>query len=201
MPTISPTAAPSTTHPTELPALLLRPAVDSRPEALDWPAPPQCADPVPPTQPSLRFEQEEEMLSGPPRPGRGPVTVDAEPSGSVTEEARAACERQALRWAPWFAQLLVEALEGRRSHDALGCWLDEWVLAEVSRRARLRRRERLRRAAPTPPLTVTSVRAQVASSEVMEVAAHLRRGQRSLACAFRLSRTGPRWRCVALELG
>ena len=111
-------------------------------------------------------------------------------------------EEQARTWAPWFAQLLIEALDGRRPLEPLGHWLDEWVLAEVGRRVRVARRAHRRTPSPSarPPARIVSLRTQFSHPRVLEVAVHLRRGRRSYASAFQLRRVGERWRCTALEL-
>ena len=181
--------------------LLLRPAVDARPPALPWVRLPP-SDPVPPDQPPLRFDEELALQTGPPAPAATrSVSIDTVPAGVDPARARE-LEEQARTWASWFAQLLVEALDGRRSLEPLGHWLDDWVLAEVSRRVRQQSRARARTPSttPQPPGSVVSLRAQFSHPRVLEVAAHLRRGRRSYACAFQLCRVGPRWRCTALEL-
>jgi hypothetical protein len=129
------------------------------------------------------------------------VSVDTVPAGVDPVRGRE-LEEQARTWAPWFAQLLIEALDGRRPLEPLGHWLDEWVLAEVSRRVRMQRRVRLRTPGATyqRPATIVSLRAQFGQPRVLEVAAHVRRGRRSYAWAFQLHRIGERWRCTALEL-
>ena len=127
--------------------------------------------------------------------------MDTVPAGVDPVRARE-LEDQARTWAPWFAQLLAEALDGRRPLEALAHWLDEWVLAEVSRRVRVQRRARQRTPAPAPqpPGTIVSLRTQFTHPRVLEVSVHLRRGRRSHAQAFQLRRVGDRWRCTALEL-
>jgi len=186
------------------PPLALRPAVDARPPALSWSAGPVLPDPPSPDQPPLQFVEQPEEI-GPPAPSRARVTVDTEPVGIVPvlePIIGRELEAQARTWAPWFAQLLVEALDGRRPLEPLGHWLDEWVLAEVSRRVRVRRRARLRTPVPggQPPGRIVSLRTQFSHPRVLEVAAHLRRGRRSHAWAFQLRRVEDRWRCTALEL-
>jgi hypothetical protein len=86
--------------------------------------------------------------------------------------------------------------------EPLGHWLDEWVLAEVSRRVRMQRRARQRTAAAIQqsPATIVSLRTQFSQPRALEIAAHVRRGRRSQAWAFQLRRVGERWRCTALEL-
>ena len=182
--------------------LALRPAVDARPPALSWSAGPFLPEPAPPDQPPLQFvEQPEPIGPSAPSPSRTLVTVDTVPAG-VDQALGPELEEQARTWAPWFAQLLIEALEGRRPLEPLGHWLDEWVLAEVSRRVRVQRRARLRAPAPESQLPgrIVSLRTQFGQPRVLEVAAHLRRGHRSHAWAFQLRRVGDRWRCTALEL-
>ena len=185
--------------------LRLRPALDPRPPALEWSGPLTATIEVPPDQLPLL------LVETPPTPGRidsagppgtacPPVRVDPVPAG-FEALARPEAYEEARTAVRWFAQLLTEATDGRRPLDALGCWLDEWVLAEVSRRVRLQRARRPRTptAAP-PPSVVSSLRAQLTTPTTLEVAVHLRRGRRSSAMAFRLDRADRRWRCTALEL-
>jgi len=184
------------------PPLALRPAIDARPPALSWSGTSVPPEPVPPDQPPLQFTEQLDRVGPPSRtPSRDLVVVDTVPAG-VGRVLGAELEEQARTWAPWFAQLLIEALDGRRSLEALGHWLDEWVLAEVSRRVRVQRRAQLRTRSPSPrpPARVVSLRTQFSHPRVLEVAAHLRRGHRSHAWAFQLRRVGERWRCAALEL-
>ena len=184
------------------PTLALRPAVDTRPPAEAWPGLRLHVLDVSPDQPRLRLvDDDDELPAGRPVPSRVALSVDVSPAG-VDPRLGTELEDQARTWAPWFAQLLVEALDGRRPLEPLGQWLDEWVLAEVSRRVRVRLRTRPRAgaAAPQLPATVVSLRSQLTRPRVLEVSAHLRRGRRSSALAFQLVRVGDRWRCSAVEL-
>lgn len=188
-----------------LPTLTLRPAVDTRPPAEPWSGVSAWRDIDAQNQPPLRLIEDvepEPLLAGAPKPARLPVTVDLEPAG-VPPEHQAELVDQARTWAPWFAQLLVESIDGRRPLESLGHWLDEWVLAEVTRLVRVRRRLRTRSPATPPPApaAVASLRSQLVDPRVLEVAAHLRRDRRSSALAFRLVRRGERWLCTALRAG
>ncbi len=190
-----------------LAAALLRPAVDGRPPAEQWSGVGAARPITPPDQPPLRLVEaveEADSDSYLPAPARAsvPITVDPTPAG-VEPDRAAELTKQAQTWAPWFAQLLAEAIDGRRPMESLGRWLDEWALAEVSRHARLQRRERTRRqtTSPLPLATVSSLRAQFTHRRVLEVAVHVRRGRRSLAWAFQLICVGERWRCTAVSLG
>ena len=185
---------------------LLRPAIDSQPPAEQW-AGIGTHQVVPPDQPRLRLvedsdESDADLFLHAPAHAAVPITVDLTPSGATSVQAAGLAE-QAQTWAPWFAQLIAEAIDGRRPIESLGRWLDEWALAEVSRHARLQRRERARHPATTPmPLaSVVSLRTQFTHRRVLEVAVHVRRGRRSLAWAFQLIGVGDRWRCVAVALG
>ena len=186
-----------------IPSLALRPAVDARPPADQWSGFQGRLAETSPHQPALRLVdvETEGLLSAQPTPPRLPVRIDLSPAG-VDPCHTSELEDQARTCAPWFAQLLVEALDGRRSLEPLGRWLDDWVLAEVSRRVRARRRLRTPSSAAPPPgrTTVVSLRAQLAQPRVLEVSAHLRQGPRSTAMAFRLVRSGRRWRCTELAL-
>lgn len=193
--------------------LAIRPAIDARPPADSWIGFSRCPVDVPPDQPPLRLvhprpdtdtdvdTESTELLTGQPGPTRVPLTVDTSPAG-VESSLAAELEAQARTWAPWFAQLLAESLDGRRSLEPLGRWLDDWVLAEVSRRVRMQRRARAHgTSAGSLPAAVSSLRAQLTHPRVLEVSAHLRRGPRSTALAFQLVRRGGRWRCCALAAG
>lgn len=187
-----------------VPAVALRPAVDSRPPPEPWFVEAGRQQFVPPNQPPLRLLDDGDPvpLTVAPTSARIAITVDVVPAAANPDGAADLIE-QACTWAPWFAQLLVEALDGRRPLEALGRWLDEWVLAEVSRCVRLQRRARTRTAAgsSTAPAAVASLRTQLVGPGVLEAAARLRRGRRSFALAFRLTRRGQRWRCTALQAG
>ncbi|MFT4166267.1 MAG: Rv3235 family protein [Microlunatus sp.] len=185
---------------------LLRPATDCRPPAEQWVGigPHQVA---PPDQPRLQLiegskEGDPDLFLRAPTRAAVPITVDLTPAGVATAQAAGLAE-QARTWAPWFAQLLAETIDGRRPLESLGRWLDEWALAEVGRHARLQRRERARRqtGSPVPLATVASLRTQFTHRRVLEVAVHVRRGRRSSAWAFQLICVGDRWRCTAVVLG
>ena len=185
------------------PPLALRPAVDARPPALSWSwRPASC--PTRPRPISRRCSSSSSRIRSGRRRRHRPralVSVDTVPAGIDPVLGRE-LEEQARTWAPWFAQLLVEALDGRRPLEALGHWLDEWVLAEVSRRVRVQRRARRAR----PP----AVPSRPAGSSRCERSSATRRCWRSPrtcdgvaarhAWAFQLRRVGDRWRCTALEL-
>ena len=188
-----------------VPALSMRPAVDTRPPAQPWVGAPETTGLIPANQPTLHLvlsaasdepSAGAAVLATPSVLARMPLTVDVVPAGADSDQQPALVE-QAHTWAPWFAQLLVEALDGRRPLDSLSRWLDEWVLAEVSRRVRLLHRARLQ-GRPVPPASVVSLRTQFTHRRVLEVAVHLHRGGRSVAWAFQLVRLGERWRCTAL---
>lgn len=187
-------------------SIVIRPAVEARPPADVWRLDGRCAVEVSPDQPQLCLVEPEpdsgdELVSRPPTPTRVPVTVDTSPAGAGPQVAVELAE-QARTWAPWFAQLLTESLDGRRSLEPLGRWLDDWVLAEVSRRVRVQSRARAHGRDPgAPPAAVVSLRAQLTHPRVLEVSAHLRRGRRSTALAFQLVRFGERWRCCAVSAG
>lgn len=186
---------------------LLRPAIDSRPPAEKWSGIGAAHQIAPPDQPRLRLVEAPEesdsdlFLRAPSRPAV-PIIVDPAPAGVASDQVADLVE-QAQTWAPWFAQLLAEAIDNRRPTESLGRWLDEWALAEVSRHARLQRRDRARQQStrPVPLATVVSLRTQFTHRRVLEVAVHVRRGPRSSAWAFQLICAGDRWRCTAVALG
>ena len=184
-------------------AVRLRPAVDSRPPAEQWSGLGVRRQLAPPDQPALRLieELDPDPLPVPPERTAVPITIDVTPAGVDPAQTGELVE-QAQTWSPWFAQLLAEAVDGRRPMESLSRWLDEWALAEVSRHARLQRRERTRHPAASLPLAaVASLRTQFVHRRVLEVAVHVRRGRRSLAWAFQLICVGDRWRCAAVALG
>lgn len=185
------------------PTLALRPALDTRPAAEVWPGLQRDALGASPDQPRLRLveDDQDDLLAGQPVQARVRLSVDVVPAG-LDPRLGPELEDQARTWAPWFAQLLAEALDGRRPLEPLGQWLDEWVLAEVSRRVRVQRRTRSQTGSAPPllPAAVVSLRSQLTHPRVLEVSAHLRRGRRSSALAFQLVRSGDRWRCSAVEL-
>ena len=184
--------------------IVIRPAVDARPPADVWLSTSHRPVDVSPDQPALRLvdaDTVEELVTAQPAPTRVPLVVDTCPAG-IDQRSSAELEEQIRTWVPWFAQLLTEALDGRRSLEPLGRWLDDWVLAEVSRRVRLQRRARANSSATAPPpAAVASLRGQLTHPRVLEVSAHLRRGRRSTALAFQLVRLGDRWLCSALSVG
>lgn len=89
------------------------------------------------------------------------------------------------------AGALVETLASRRPLHQLEPWLSPDVLALV---------ERLRAAPTSRHLALRSLRVQQPRPEVIEVALHLRQGERSRAAAMRLVRLDDRWRITQLAI-
>ena len=97
---------------------ILRPAVDGRPPAEQWAGVGAAHLIAPPDQPRLRLVDEVEEIESDPLLGAParlavPITVDLTPAG-VEPDRAAELTEQAQTWAPWFAQLLTEAIDGRR---------------------------------------------------------------------------------------
>lgn len=185
------------------PQFEFRPAPVSQPPADQWTS--ISRDLPTANQPALQLVGED---SAPLRPGSAAVRVDLT-AAAIPAAAGAALTAEAEQWAPWFAQLLTEALAGRRRLDALSHWLDDWVLAEISRRVRLRFRDQHRQ--PTRSIRgskvtrvdlarVDSVRAQFSRTTQLETTAVVRIGGQIEACAFQLVKVAGRWRCTTLEL-
>lgn len=175
---------------------LIRSAVDTRPPFLTWlrPTPPI------PSQPTLDFTP--------------PQLADPGSVGPVPEPGWMAAPDpllpNATSWSTSLAQALVETLLGRRAPAQLSRWVDAPVLSAITtyrRRRVLAGRSEVGRPTlgpemqPTTVVLVHSVRVQHPTSQVAEVSAHLKRGRRSLAIAFRLEAQHGRWLCTALEVG
>jgi hypothetical protein len=93
---------------------------------------------------------------------------------------------------------MIQALLGQRPVSQLNRWVVEDVLGAISifQRRRLRVSGRI-----AESLALRSIRIQLLTPEIAEVAAHVIIGKRSVAVAFRLEALGDRWLCTALELG
>ncbi len=179
-----PTCAPPHPH--------VRAVNDGRPACHTWArSSPACGD-----QPTLAFDLEAGTALGPPKLTAQQVHAvrppwSARPSALLPD---------AQTWSASLAQALVETLQGRRPVGQLSRWVDERVLATL--KVALRHRQaRVGVARSARPATLRSVHIQFPQPEAVEVSAHVRIGQRSVALAFRLEAWNDRWLCTALELG
>lgn len=137
---------------------------------------------VPSLQQPLELETEE--LVAPPAP--------------ATWAAVAAEELpDAQAWATTLAQVVVEALQGRRGVSQLIRWVDERVLAEVTLRVRQRRAA----GRSSQPAACVSIRVQHPAPRRAEVTATISYGDNVAAIALRLEGCQQRWLCTALEIG
>jgi hypothetical protein len=177
--------------PTEVPALHVRPLVESRPPARSWQPPPLVS--VPPDQPALDLSEPSEVdRVGPHGPGVRVTVVQAR----WTARPRLGLP-DAGEWSASLVVAVVQALLGQRPIAQLNRWLADDVLAAVSRQQRRHR--------SNPPRSVVrvglgSVRVQHPHPEVAEVSARLAVGPMTTAVALRLEALGNRWLCAALEL-
>jgi hypothetical protein len=140
---------------------------------------------------ALRYdvEPEPDLLPAPPVLRLVPI-----PAGPRLPDAQA--------WASKLVQAVAEVLAGDRPISQLVRFTDSTVFGELNRRVRLlgltttaTARGRKERSA------VRSVHVFTPATEVAEVAAHVRYGERSRAIALRLEVHRGRWICTALELG
>ncbi|TDD26970.1 hypothetical protein E1218_11570 [Kribbella turkmenica] len=100
------------------------------------------------------------------------------------------------------AQALTEVLAGDRPISQLVRFTDEAVFADLNRRVRvLGMSTTATTRGAKERSAVRSIRICTSAQEVVEVAAHVRHGDRSRAIAFRLEVRRNRWVCTALELG
>lgn len=100
------------------------------------------------------------------------------------------------------AQAVAEVLAGDRPISQLVRFTDDEVFMELNRRVRLLG---LNTTATTrgakEKSAVQSVRVFMPEPFIAEVAAHVRRGDRSRAIALRMEIRRNRWVCTALEIG
>lgn len=100
------------------------------------------------------------------------------------------------------AQAVAEVLAGDRPISQLVRFTDDAVFMELNRRVRLMglNTTAVSRGAKDKS-TLRSVRVFMPEPFIAEVAAHVRRGDRSRAIALRMEIRRNRWVCTALELG
>ncbi|WUJ75424.1 Rv3235 family protein [Kribbella soli] len=105
-------------------------------------------------------------------------------------------------WGGRLAQAVAEVLAGDRPISQLVRFTDDEVFMELNRRVRLLG---LNTTATTrgakEKSAVQSVRVFMPEPFIAEVAAHVRRGDRSRAIALRMEIRRNRWVCTALEIG
>ena len=175
------------------PALRVRAGVDARPPYATWVRP---LAPEPADQPMLDLRADRGE-PGPPVPAGVHASTVAAPWAATP----AAGLPDPTAWSLALAQALVESLDGQRGVGQLSRWVDDVVLATVTAQQRQRAAAAARGSRPSPPLRLRTVRVQHPARDVAEVSAHLTRGRRSVAMAFRLEARNGRWLCTALELG
>lgn len=105
-------------------------------------------------------------------------------------------------WGGRLAQAVSEVLAGDRPISQLVRFTDDEVFMELNRRVRLLglNTTAMTRGAKEKS-SVQSVRVFMPEPFVAEVAAHVRRGERSRAIALRMEIRRNRWVCTALEIG
>lgn len=106
-------------------------------------------------------------------------------------------------WARRFVQAAVEIVGGDRPVSQLIRWTTPDVYADLQRRAELVARAGghqpgLARVQPVRP-RVVSIRSCFPRADAVEVAVHVKYGDRSRALAGRFERLEQRWTCVALD--
>ncbi|TCN44319.1 hypothetical protein EV644_101546 [Kribbella orskensis] len=138
---------------------------------------------------ALRYQDVPEVQVAPARP-----VLRLVPSGPSLPDAQA--------WAPRLVQALAEVLAGDRPIGQLVRFTDTVVFADVSRRVRVLGLTTTATARGAKERSaVRSVHVFTPATEIAEVAAHVRYGDRSRAMALRLEVHRGRWICTALELG
>ncbi|MER7243929.1 Rv3235 family protein [Kribbella sp. NPDC000426] len=105
-------------------------------------------------------------------------------------------------WGGRLAQAVAEVLAGDRPISQLVRYTDDEVFMELNRRVRLLglNTTAMTRGAKEKS-AVQSVRVFMPEPSIAEVAAHVRRGDRSRAIALRMEIRRNRWVCTALEIG
>lgn len=105
-------------------------------------------------------------------------------------------------WASKLVQAVGEVLAGDRPISQLVRFTDSIVFGELNRRVRVLGLTTTANARGLKERSaVRSVHVSTPATEVAEVAAHVRYGERSRAIALRLEVHRGRWICTALELG
>lgn len=104
-------------------------------------------------------------------------------------------------WAARFLQAVVEVVSSDRPLSQLARWTNSSVFEEILRRQKIVSTSRSRAATRSARVQVATVHICQVSTEVAEVAARVKSGQRSRAIAARLEYNRDRWQCTAIEFG
>jgi hypothetical protein len=108
----------------------------------------------------------------------------------------------ARAWALRLVQALSEVLAGDRPISQLVRFTDATVFQDINRRVRLLGLTTTATARGAKERSaVRSIHISNPATEVAEVAAHVRHGDRSRAIALRMEIHRNRWICTALEIG
>ncbi|RZU15746.1 hypothetical protein EV645_3284 [Kribbella rubisoli] len=189
-----------TTHQPQARKLTAVPAVDKQAAGHpDGAQPPQTTNPAHPSQVG--------------RPGELTETGEAARLTEVVRSSEVGRPGESTRagevgvpgarvWGGRLAQAVAEVLAGDRPISQLVRFTDDEVFMELNRRVRLLG---LNTTATTrgakEKSAVQSVRVFMPEPFIAEVAAHVRRGDRSRAIALRMEIRRNRWVCTALEIG
>jgi hypothetical protein len=149
------------------------------------------ASPLPVTQGALalRYQTEPDLHAVP-----APPVLRLVPTGPSLPDAHA--------WATRLVQAVAEVLAGDRPIGQLVRFTDTMVFTDLNRRVRVLGLTTTATARGAKERSaVRSVRVFNPATEVAEVCAHVRYGDRSRAMALRLEVHRGRWICTALELG
>ena len=149
------------------------------------------ASPLPVTQGALalRYQTEPDLHAVP-----APPVLRLVPTGPSLPDAQA--------WATRLVQAVAEVLAGDRPIGQLVRFTDTMVFTDLNRRVRVLGLTTTATARGAKERSaVRSVRVFNPATEVAEVCAHVRYGDRSRAMALRLEVHRGRWICTALELG
>jgi hypothetical protein len=182
------------------PAVVLRPAPESRPPAYRWLEPVDrrsAPDGAAPPGPSL-FDLPEltsTVVTDPVQLAAHRIRLVELPGGVRPRKDLP----DPVVWCRTLAPGLVEVLQRRRPIGQLARWLDDPVLGALTVSLRLRQRF----GAPLPAAgQVHTIRVQCPAPESVEASVHVRLPRRSAALAFRLvAGPGARWLCTAVDLG
>lgn len=169
------------------------PVPTSAPAARPWPAPGH-PDVAGPNQPPLPWSTDRHAGQPP-----LPLTDDRAPAVRTVEFGASWAGPDpddlpaARSWAIRLAQVLMEALQGRRPLAQLSRWLDPAALAALTRQLRHRAGPHL--------LQLQAIHLHRTTATIVEAVALYRApGHRLRPVAFRLEARGERWVCTALDV-
>ncbi len=138
---------------------------------------------------ALHYQEAPEL-----HPLPAPPVLRLVPTGPTLPDAQA--------WATRLVQAVAEVLAGDRPIGQLIRFTDTRVFTDLNRRVRVLGLTTTATARSTKERSaVRSVHVSTPATEVAEVCAHVRYGDRSRAMALRLEVHRNRWICTALELG